>query len=361
MILRRLYAAMVIAASLAASGCSTIAYYSQAINGQYQLLERQRPISALVKDPATSAQLKARLEETMRIRDFAVHELDLPDNGSYLDYVDLKRPYVVWNVYAAPQLSLRPHKWCFPIAGCVAYRGYFALSAAQNYARHLRRRGYDVYVAGVTAYSTLGWFRDPVLSTILRHPETDIAELMFHELAHQKLYIPGDTAFDESFAVAVSRAGMRRWLLANGSGGQLHRYLELRHRRAQVSALLLHYRARLEALYSSAEPRSRKLQDKRRILSGLRAAYVGLEEKWGEKSGNGLRYFRNINNAYFVPIGLYDCYVGAFNALLASVGGKLPAFYAKARQIGRLPARERRLALEALTPNDRPHCTGNPD
>ncbi len=361
MILRRLYAALVIAASLAASGCSTIAYYSQAINGQYQLLERQQPISALVRDPDTPAQLKARLEETMRIRDFAVHELDLPDNGSYLNYVDLKRPYVVWNVYAAPQLSLRPRKWCFPVAGCVAYRGYFALNAAKNYARHLRRRGYDVYVAGVTAYSTLGWFRDPVLSTILHRPDTDIAGLIFHELAHQKLYIPGDTAFDESFAVAVSRAGVRRWLLANGGGERLRRYLELRHRRAQVMALLLRYRARLEALYSSAEPRTRKLQDKRRILRSLRAGYVRLEEKWGETSGAGLRYFRNINNAYFVPIGLYDCYVGAFNALLASVGGKLPAFYAKARQIGHLPARERHLALAALTPNNRPRCTGNPD
>ncbi len=361
MTLRKSRALVAIAALLAVSGCSTIAYYSQAIDGQYQLLERQRPISELLRDPATPPLLRTRLEGAVRIRKFAEHELDLPDNGSYRNYVDLNRPYVVWDVYATPQLSLRPHRWCFPIAGCVAYRGYFARSAAEKYAGRLRLQRYDVYVAGVPAYSTLGWFRDPVLSTILRGPDTDFAELIFHELAHQKLYIPGDTAFDESFAVAVSRAGMRRWLLANGNNGQMRRYLEQQHRSAQVLALLLRYRARLEALYESDEPRTRKLQGKQRIFSGLRTAYAGLVEKWSGKRGSGSQYFRNINNAYFVPIGLYDCYVPAFNALLASVNGNLPAFYTRARQIGRLPARERHRVMAALTPHGHPDCSGTGD
>ncbi len=361
MILRKFRALVAIAALLAVSGCSTFAYYSQAIDGQYQLLEKQRPISEILRDPATPPQLRKRLEDAVRIRKFAVHELDLPDNGSYRDYVDLGRRYVVWDVYAAPQLSLRPRQWCFPIAGCVAYRGYFARSMAEKYARRLRLQGYDVYVAGVPAYSTLGWFRDPVLNTVLRGPDTYFAQLIFHELAHQKLYIPGDTAFDESFAVAVSRAGMQRWLLANGNRGQKRRYLELRHRNTQVMALLLRYRARLEALYASEEPRASKLRDKQHIFSALRTAYAGLVEKWGTKSGSSSQYFRGINNAYFVPIGLYDCYVPAFNALLASVNGNLPAFYAKARQIGRLPAKERRRVMATLTPHGPPDCSGTGD
>ncbi len=358
---RRLYASLAVAASLAASGCSTIAYYAQAINGQYGLLERQQPIKTVLKDPATPALLKTQLEDVVRIRDFAVHELDLPDNGSYRDYVDLKRPYVVWNVFATPPLSLRPHKWCFPVAGCVAYRGYFARAAAAQYARRLDGRGYDVYVAGVTAYSTLGWFRDPILNTILRGSETGIAHLIFHELAHQKLYVSGDTAFDESFAVTVAREGMRRWLLANGNGTQMRRYLEQRRRRAQVVALLLRYRARLEMLYASAESRPRKLQDKQRIFSDLRAAYAKLEGKWSTNSRHDSGLFRNINNAYFVPIGLYDCYVGAFETLLRSVDGKLPAFYAAARRIGQLPAKQRHLALAALTPHTRLDCAEHRD
>ena len=352
MIRRRFYALMGIAASLATAACSTLSYYAQAINGQYQLIDRQRPISAILKDPSTPAPLRARLTEVVHIREFAVKQLDLPDNGSYHNYVDLGRKYVVWDVYAAPLLSLQPRKWCFPIAGCVAYRGYFSRVAAEQYARLLHRRGFDVYVAGVTAYSTLGWLRDPVLSTILRGRNTRVAGLIFHELAHQKLYVPGDTTFDESFAVAVSRAGVERWLLASGDSRELHRYREQRRRQAQVMALLLRYRSRLAALYSSDEPRARKLLDKQRIFAGLRAAYTRLEESWGEKYPHIGQYFRNINNAYLVPIGLYDCDVGAFDSLLASVGGKLPAFYAKARQIGNLPPEQRRRALAALRPQN---------
>ncbi|MDA8420131.1 MAG: aminopeptidase [Pseudomonadota bacterium] len=347
-----------IAVTMSVSGCSTLSYYSQAIGGEVRLLQRRTPISRILENPSTPARLRTYLEDVAQIRKFAVRQLGLPDNGSYRDYVHLNRKYVVWVVYAAPGLSLRPRQWCFPFAGCVAYRGYFARADALKYATRLRRRGYDTYVAGVTAYSTLGWLRDPVLSTMLRHGETAIAETLFHELAHQKLYIRGDTTFDESFAVTVSRAGMRRWLNARGNATEWHRYLEQRRRHSQVMALLLRYRARLEALYASTIPAGRKLQDKQRVLASLRAAWVRLYRQWGIRDPDIQAALRRINNAYFVPIGLYDCDVAAFRTLLASVGGNLPVFYAKAREIGALPAQQRHRALAALAPRTHGFCAG---
>jgi len=336
--------------TVAASGCSTLAYYAQSIDGQYQVLDKRRPITAMLRDPATPATLKARLADILHMRDFATRELDLPDNGSYRSYSDLQRQYVVWNVYATPGLSLRPIKWCFPIAGCVAYRGYFTSAAAKRFSARLRRKNDDVYVEGITAYSTLGWFRDPVLNTVLRGSNTDIAGLIFHELAHQKLYIRDDTAFDESFAMTVEREGIRRWLLAGGNGAQMRRYLEERNRQRQITALLLRYRAQLESLYASTQSKGEKQQGKQRIFSDMRADYSELKVGWGGYSGYDAWFSQNINNAYFVPIGLYNRYVPAFESLLRSVGGNLPVFYAKARQIGRLPAKQRHLALAALAP-----------
>ncbi len=356
---RGLYALTLVASLASVSGCSTVAYYAQAVNGQYRLVKTERPISAILKERATPAPLRTKLQEVARIRRFAVNRLDLPDNGSYRNYVALKERYVAWNVYASPRLSLRPRTWCFPIAGCVAYRGYFSRAAAERYARHLHDRGYDVYVAGVIAYSTLGWFRDPILSSMLRGTDTDIAALIFHELAHQKLYIRNDTTFDESFAVTVSRTGVRRWLKSAGDRWQLHRYLEQRHRDAQVMALLLRYRSRLEALYASTLSAACKLRDKQRLFAALRAAYVRLEKSWGEKNPHAGHYFRHLNNAYFVPIGAYNCDVSAFKSLLASVGGKLPAFYARAKQIGGFPAAQRHRVLATLRPPGSSGCRGN--
>ncbi len=343
--LRILAAVLVVALE---SSCSTLTYYAQSIDGQIKVLEKRRPIDDLLKDPATPAALKVRLAAVLRMREFATRELGLPDNGSYHSYADLRRPYVVWNVYATPEFSLQPKEWCFPVAGCVDYRGYFERQAAKKFAAHLQDKGYDVYVAGITAYSTLGWFRDPLLNTVLRGSDTDIAGLIFHELAHQELYIRDDTAFDESFAMAVEFEGIRRWLRANGENKQIQTYRENRNRSHQLTLLLLRYRARLESLYASAETADRKRQDKQRLFSELRVDYTTLKTQWGGYSGYDAWFAHNINNAYFVPIRLYNRYVPAFDALLHSVGGNLPAFYAKVRAIGQLPPEKRHMALAAL-------------
>ena len=195
-------------AVLPLSGC----YLLQAAGGQMEISAKREPIAEVIADAATPPQLRARLEYVANARDFASRELGLPDNESYRSYADLDRPYVVWNVFAAPEFSVEPRRWCFPIAGCVVYRGYFSEEAAQHYASRLRRRGDDAAVGGVAAYSTLGHFKDPVLSTMLGWSDAQLAATLFHELAHQVVYVPGDSEFNESFATVVEEAGLERWL-----------------------------------------------------------------------------------------------------------------------------------------------------
>ncbi len=357
----RIYLGFSIAVLVAAtaSGCSTLGYYAQSIEGQYQVLEKRRPIEAVLTDPTTLPALKVKLANVLRAREFAFHDLGLPDNGSYSSYVDLQRRYVVWNVYAAPKLSLRPKTWCFPIAGCVDYRGYFEHQAAERYAAYLRRQGYDVYLGGVAAYSTLGWFRDPVLNTVLRGSNTDIAGLIFHELAHQELYIRGDTAFDESFAMSVEFEGMRRWLKANGDSTKLCQYQQGQERQQRVMALLLRYRNRLESLYASSEPDETKLEQKQKIFSDLHAAYARLRAQSRGYAGYDAWFSQKFDNASFVPIRLYNRYVPAFDALLRSVGGNLPAFYSRAKAISQLPPKERHHILASLANNKGATVAGN--
>ncbi|KAF1038175.1 MAG: hypothetical protein GAK35_03810 [Herbaspirillum frisingense] len=196
------------------AGCSSISYYAQAAHGQFSLLAQARPFDDWLSDPDAKPALKAKLETVREIRRFAVAELGLPDNGSYKTYAQLDRPFVLWNVVAAPELSLKAHQWCFPIAGCVDYRGYYSQQAAQDYGAQLQQQGYDVQVVGVPAYSTLGWFNDPVISTFINYPDGELARLVFHELAHQTVYARDDTPFNEGFAVAVEEIGVARWLAA---------------------------------------------------------------------------------------------------------------------------------------------------
>ena len=200
---------------LALSGCQTIGYYSQAISGQYEILVSEMPIRNLVADPATPPKLKLKLEQALKLLEFASHDLHLPAEGNYRKYVDLHRPYVVWNVNVAPALSLRPKTWWFPVVGSASYRGYFKEEAAQNYGRLWEKKGWDVYIDGVQAYSTLGWFHDPLLNTYIYESEASLADLIFHELAHQRLYVAGDTDFNEAFAMTVAGAGVRRWFEAS--------------------------------------------------------------------------------------------------------------------------------------------------
>ena len=344
-------------AALSASSCATIGYYAQAAGGQLELVSRSRPINDLLEDiPAdrdqsrtpTSPELKARLRKILQIREYASRELKLPDNDSYRMYADIERPAVAWNVVATPEFSLKPMKWCFPFAGCVPYRGYFSHKHAQRFAAELKQQGLDVRVAAVTAYSTLGWFNDPVLSTQLHRNDSELAGLIFHELAHQKLYVPGDAAFNESFATAVEIEGLRRWLAQSHDDAAFNAYLVDIKRRAEFVQLARGFRTRLEKLYASPLSDTDKRAQKALIFSQLHSAYAGLRAHWNNDGRYDGWFRQDLNNAHLASLDTYHQYVPAFQALLQNTQGAFAAFYAAATQLGRLPAEERATRLSAL-------------
>jgi predicted aminopeptidase len=311
-------------------GCETVSYYTQAIGGHFQLLAAARPIDDWLADPSTPADLKTRLETAQRIREFASRDLHLPDNGSYTSYADLGRRYVVWNVFAAPQFSADPKPECFPFTGCVAYRGFFSEQEAQRYAEKLRKAGNDVYVGGVLAYSTLGWFDDPLLSTFIRYPESQVARLVFHELAHQLVYAKNDTTFNESFAVTVEEEGVRRWLESQHRTAELDAFRTAQQRKREFYARVKETRERLKTIYSSRLSRAAMLEQKRGEFDRLRAAFPGVVPA-------------EPNNAFLVSVALYTELVPAFERLLAAAGS-LDNFYARAREL----AQEGRAQREAV-------------
>jgi predicted aminopeptidase len=323
-------AALLVAALVA--GCESLSYYSQAIGGHFQLLAAARPIDDWLADPATPADLKARLETARRIREFASRELHLPENGSYTSYADLGRRYAVWNVFAAAEFSVDPKPECFPFTGCVAYRGFFSEQEAQRYAEKLRKDGFDVYVGGVPAYSTLGWFDDPLLSTFIRYPESQVARLVFHELAHQVVYARNDTTFNESFAVTVEDEGVRRWLESQQRAAELEAFRAGQQRKRDFYARVKETRERLKTIYASRLPREQLLEQKRGELERLRAAFPNVVPA-------------EPNNAFLVSIALYTELVPAFERLLAASGGDLDRFYARARELALEPQAERDAVL----------------
>jgi len=328
------------------AGCESISYYSQAISGQLSLFSRTRPVDDWLGDPGTSPELRARLLKARAIRAFASRTLALPDNGSYSSYAQLDRPYVIWNVYAAGEFSVDAKQECFPFAGCVSYRGFFSEADAQKHAESLRKQGYDVYVGGVAAYSTLGWFDDPLLSTFIGYSDTQLARLVFHELAHQKLYAKNDTAFNESFAVTVEEEGVRRWLEAEGRGTELAAFRALQARKREFAGRVKQARERLATIYAASGSREVMLEQKRGEFDRLRADYPGIVPA-------------EPNNAFLVSIALYTEMVPAFERLLAACNGDLGEFYRRATRIGALPKDERPSALEkgsgSLAPALAPH------
>lgn len=322
----------VLAVAIASTGLSGC-YYLQAARGQLEIVRKRTPIAEVVADPATSPALRRRLELVRSAREFGVAELGLPDNGSYRSYADLERDYVVWNVFAAPEFSLEPKRWCFPVAGCVAYRGYFDREAAEAEAARLAADGYDTHVAGVAAYSTLGRFEDPVLNTMMGWSDTRLVETLFHELAHQRLYVQDDTEFNESFATVVGRVGVRRWLQSRGDAegvAVLERRVQwLRDWMAEVEAL----RSRLQALYASARPPAEMRAEKARLFGEL------------ARSPLAPRQVPN-DNAALVPAMAYHGLVPEFTGMLEACGGELGCFYGRAAALSELeaPARRERLA-----------------
>jgi predicted aminopeptidase len=309
--------------ALLLSGCETLAYYAQAINGQLTLMSQARPVDSVIADPATPSALRERLELARSIRDYASRELKLPDNGSYRSYADIGRPYVVWNVVAAPEFSLDPVESCFPVAGCVPYRGFFVKDDAERHAAALRAAGNDVNLRGVAAYSTLGRFNDPLLSTFIRNPDAELARLIFHELAHQLLYVAGDSTFNESFAVAVEREGVRRWLAATGRSAGLKGFFEGEETSRKFFEELAQARARLKALYGMPLAPGVMRERKQAEFADLRKAL----------EANSKFRFLEPNNALLASFSTYTRLVPAFERLLREEGGDLERFYARVESL----------------------------
>lgn len=335
---------------LCCTGCAQLSYYAQATQGQLGLVASARPIEQWLADPKVSDNLKQRLTRTQQIRKFAVQELALPDNGSYTRYADLNRPYVLWNVIATPELAMKPVQWCFPVAGCVDYRGYYRKEDAQRFANELRGQGYEVRVSGVPAYSTLGWFNDPVLSTFIAYPEAEVARMLFHELAHQVAYAPGDTPFNESFATTVEGIGVAQWLDKHGDLESRERYREFRQRKRDFIDLLTHYRQRLEAVFDSELSDDEKRRQKARVITSMHEAYRQIKEvKWRGYSGYDVWFNEPITNAHFVLVATYEELVPAFQALHAK-SGSLEQFYAEVKAMAKQDKARRRELLALLMP-----------
>ena len=328
-------------AALSLSGC----YLMQAASGQMQIVSKREPISDVISDPATPEKLRARLEYVSAARDFASQELGLPDNPSYRSYADLGRPYVVWNVFATEEFSVEPRRWCFPIAGCVVYRGYFSESSAQRYARSLRAKGDDAMVGGIAAYSTLGHFRDPILNTMMGWDDAQLASTLFHELAHQVVYVPGDSRFNEAFATAVEEVGLERWLNSRGRAQEMQGWRQRRERQEQFIDLLLHTREKLQALYASGISVEQMRASKQEIFGQLKFDYTQLRAQWNGYGGYDRWFDRALNNAHLVSAATYHACLPGFRRVLASVNGDLPRFYEEVRKIADLPQEERAAAV----------------
>ena len=348
-------AALIAAAAVCmGSGCSTIGYYGQAVGGHLSLMQRTQPVAALLADEATPAPLRERLALSQQMRDFAIRELKLPDNRSYRSFADLQRPSAVWNVVATPELSLTLKTWCFPLVGCVGYRGYYTREAADALAAELASTGLEVNVYGVPAYSTLGFTNwiggDPLLSTFINWPDAELARLIFHELAHQIAYADDDTMFNESFAVAVERIGGARWMAQHASAAARAEFATLDARRRDFRALTLRHRQRLRELYESALPDDDKRAAKLRLAAELRIDHEALKTtRWAGFNGYDA-FIARANNASFAVQAAYDELVPDFERLFDHSGRDFERFYAEVRVLSKLPKDERRRRLAASNP-----------
>ncbi|MCY7371993.1 MAG: aminopeptidase [Polaromonas sp.] len=342
------------------AGCSSAGYYWQSVSGHVKLMHAARPVGQWLADDSVAAPLKERLAMSQRIRDFAVTELKLPDNASYRSYADLQRSAAVWNVVAAPEFSLTLKTWCFPVAGCVGYRGYFNEADAKAEAARVAAEGLEVSVYGVPAYSTLGWLDwaggDPLLNTFIRYPEGELARLIFHELAHQVVYVKNDTAFNESFSTAVERLGGARWLAAEAARGNTQAasdYAGFDQRRQQFRMLTQRTRRDLDEIYKQNEPKTHQIRvqaatkviAKETVMQTFRSEYTQLKAGWGGYAGYDA-WVRQANNASFGAQAAYDDLVPGFEALFERENHDWPRFYKAVRRLAALPKAERDQALK---------------
>ncbi len=352
-----------LAVILIVSGCQTLSFYGQAIKGQYQLLAHRQPIEKLIADSSTPAQLKNQLELVQKLRAFADKELKLPVDGHYTKYVDVHRRFVVWNVEAAPEFSMEPKTWWYPLVGSLSYRGYFSERSATNYGAALHHKGYDVFVGGVDAYSTLGWFNDPVLNTFIFNPESDLAETIFHELGHQRVFARSDTDFNEAFATTVGEEGARRWLRSKGDKTTYENYLGEIRRTRDFAHLITVTRERLENLYGDdrteegkikatkktrSVPSQKLRKEKRRIIDRLQEDYAQLKKQWQGDTSYDAWFSRQVNNAQLNSVAAYYDLVPGFEHLLESNGGDLEKFYDAAEHLSKMPKKDRHQTLSSL-------------
>lgn len=328
--------------------CSTISYYSQSIHGHLSTWMKRQDIQAMLDDPEVKVELKQRLRLILKIREFASAELGLPNNYSFKSYVDIKREHIVWNVIAAPEFSVEPIKFCFPVVACLSYKGYFSKKRAEREATKLSAKGYDVSLGGVTAYSTLGWFSDPVLNTFVHWQEARLSGLIFHELAHQMIYIAGDTTFNESFASMVEIEGVNRWMQKRGTPELSKRYYLSLKRDSEFMQLIMHTRNRLKALYAkqldAAQMRSKKAHE----FARLRKEYLRYKKRWHGYSGYDLFVQSDMNNAKIASAATYFEYIKSFQNMLKQHQGDLPSFYQAVIRLGQMSIEQRHQQLNKL-------------
>lgn len=349
------------ALAVTTTGCAA-PYYWQAIGGHLELLRKREPIEEVIAEPDVDPQLRTTLMRVAAMRRFAVDELGLPDNDSYTSYVAIDRPYVVWNVVATKEFSVDPVRWCFPFAGCVAYRGYFDRDAAIRFAESLAADGLDTHSGGSNAYSTLGYFADPVLSTMVSGGEQYVASLLFHELAHQKLYVKDDSEFSEAFAMVIEELGTERWLSRHGTPADLERYHSRRARRAQFGELISAQQSRLRALYASGGTPEELRAGKARAFDTLRSEYAALKATWQGNTDYDAWFAQPLNNATLAAVATYTRWLPALRAHLKDVG--LAAFYADTAELAELDSAERaeRLrswAAESVPSPKRPYANAS--
>ena len=331
-------AALIVALIAASSGGC---YLLQSAQGQLSLMSKREPIARVIDQPSTPSALRAQLEAVASIRDFASRELGLPDNGSYRSYADVGGRYVVWNVVAAPEFSVDAKEWCYPIVGCVAYRGYFVEARARRFAARMRAKGFDVTVGGVAAYSTLGHFNDPVLNTMMGWNDVELASIIFHELTHQLLYVPNDSSFNEALATTVEAEGVRRWLRAQGRDADLAKHLVQQDHYAKVVDLLTATRAELRTVYGSGLAPESMREKKRAAFAAMRSSYAQLKADWREHAPFESWFDDDLNNAHLASISTYFTCVPGFERELKAVGGDLTAFYARVRALAKLDQEKR--------------------
>ena len=320
------------------SGCESWKFYSQASLGQIDILSRSEDITRLLAGQQTPKLIRLKLEKILEIRAFASEKLNLPVGDNFSEYVSIDGRHVLWNVYASPRYSLSPLSWCFPFAGCVTYRGYFDEIDARQYARGLEEKGFDTYVGGVRAYSTLGWFDDVVLSTVLQQSEEELAALIFHELAHQVVYIPGDTQFNEGFATTVEQEGLQLWLAEKNSASSsviLSRAKEAAERRTDFVSLILETREILREVYESGMEKEKMEERKRIIQKELRIKYQSMKEGWGGYSGYDNWFSDGLNNAQISTVASYNNFVPGFKSIFIQENGEFLNFYERIDELSK--------------------------